>query len=227
MKRPDMNKPLQLDPLAEKLLDRLAGRPECAEIVLGGYFALKHYLDYRTTHDVDAWWRTRPSRATERIIEEAMDAVAADEGLGFAKRVFGDTISFELLRDKKRVFSFQIALRSVELEPPIASPWPPILIETLADNIGAKMNALVDRGAPRDFSDIKRLADAGLVTVEKCWELWRAKNRQPDAQAAKDKVRLHLTALQARRPLETIVDAAERERAGGTRKWFDQEFLRP
>ena len=160
-----MKKPTQLDPLAEKLLDRLSGRPDCAEVVLGGYFALKHYLDYRTTHDIDAWWRTRANQATEQAVEQTMRALALEEGLNYTRRIFGDTASFELLRDQKRIFSFQIAVRSVELEPPVASPWPPILIETLADNVGAKMNALVDQGAPRDFADIKRLTDAGLATV--------------------------------------------------------------
>ena len=155
-----MTKPTQLDPLAEKLLSRLAGKPPSGEIVLGGYFALKHYLDYRQTHDVHAWWRTRASQATESLVDEAMRAIAAENKLDYATRRFGDTVSFELLRDKRRVFSFQIAIRSVELEPPVPSPWPPILIETLADNIGAMMNALVDRGAPRDFTDIKRLVDA-------------------------------------------------------------------
>jgi hypothetical protein len=86
-----MNKPIQLDPLAEKLLARLAGKPECAEIVLGGYFALEHYLDYRQTHDVDAWWRTQANRTTGNTIEEAMRRVASTEALEFSKRLFGDT----------------------------------------------------------------------------------------------------------------------------------------
>jgi hypothetical protein len=89
------------------------------------------------------------------------------------------------------------------------------------------MNALVDRGAPRDFADIKRLADAGLLTVDQCWELWKAKNLESDAGPAKDKVRLHLMALQARRPLESISDAGQRQRASETRDWFDKEFLKP
>jgi hypothetical protein len=222
-----MKKPSQLDPLAEKLLARLSGFPESSEIVLGGYFALKHYLDYRRTHDIDAWWRTRANPTTTSTIEKVMRELAQADGLTFVQRSFGDTVSFELLREGKRVFSFQIAVRSVELEPPTTSPWPPILIETLADNIGAKMNALVDRGAPRDFADIRRITDAGLATIEQCWNFWGKKNHLKDATAAKDKVRLHLTALQARRPLETIADIGERNRAAATRQWFSTEFLKP
>jgi hypothetical protein len=37
------------------------------------------------------------------------------------------------------------------------------------------MMALVARGAPRDFVDIKELVDAGLVSTPRCWELWAAK----------------------------------------------------
>ena len=74
----------------------------------------------------------------------------------------------------RREFSFQIALRSVELEPTLISPWALILIEMLSDNVGAKMNALVDRGAPRDFTDIRKIVSAGLVTTARCWELWQA-----------------------------------------------------
>lgn len=58
-----------------KVLDRLSGKSECAETVLGGYFALKHYLDYRPTHDVHAWWRTRTHHATEQVIETALRAI--------------------------------------------------------------------------------------------------------------------------------------------------------
>jgi len=35
------------------------------------------------------------------------------------------------------------------------------------------MVALVERGAPRDFLDIYTVCQAGLVTLEECWELWR------------------------------------------------------
>lgn len=222
-----MKRPEQLDPLAAMVLDQLAGKAEASEIILGGYFALKHYLDYRATHDVDAWWRTRSSQATETAIEAAMRAVAGGNGLSFQKRSFGDTSSFELLREKSRLFSFQIAIRSVELQPPVLSPWPPILIETLADNIGAKMNALVGRGAPRDFTDIKRVVDAGMMSVADCWKLWQGKNTAAPIDAARANVRFHLAGLETRRPLSTIASASERDRARATRSWFAQEFLRP
>jgi len=220
-----MNKPAAIDPRAVRALSLLAGRPEAAEIVLGGYFALQHYTSYRHTHDIDAWWKTRAVPASEQAIRKAMRQVAAEEGGELRERRFGDTLSFELVRAGKREFSFQIAVRAIGLEEPTASPWPPVLIETIVDNLASKMNALVDRGAPRDFTDIKHAVDEGLVTVAGTWDLWVRKNPGENLDSAKQKVLLHLSGLEGRRPLEAIRDIAERERAQAAREWFKQEFL--
>src|SRR4051794_29229843 len=103
-----MTKPVQIDPRAERVLTLLAGKLEASEIVLGGYFALQHYSDYRRTHDIDAWWKTRANPATEEVIREAMQQLAADEGSELRERRFGETASFELVRGGKKEFSFQI-----------------------------------------------------------------------------------------------------------------------
>src|SRR6266700_950169 len=131
-----------IDPLAQQILEQLSRKAEASDIVLGGYFALQHYASYRPTHDIDAWCIVRATAATERAIHETMQAVADSHGLQLQVRRFGETISFEVLEAGKKRFSFQIAFRSVGLEEPLPSAWPPILIETLADNVGAKMNAL-------------------------------------------------------------------------------------
>jgi hypothetical protein len=222
-----MNKPVTIDVRAEKVLALLAGKLEAGEIVLGGYFALQHYADYRRTHDIDAWWKTRASPAAEQMIREAMQRVADEEGYSLRERKFGETVSFELVKGGRKEFSFQIAVRSVGLEEPVASAWPPVLIETLTDNIASKMSALVDRGAPRDFTDMKHVIAEGFVTVEGAWDLWCRKNPDGALESAKQKVLLQLEALESRRPLESIRDDAERERARETREWFKREFLRP
>lgn len=221
-----MTKPRSLNPLAEEILNRLSAHPEASEIVLGGYFALQHYADYRETHDIDAWWRTRASKAAENAIRTVMADVAAAQGLELHERSFGDTVSFELHRDKVKEFSFQIAVRSIALEEPIASAWPPILIETLHDNVASKMNALVNRGAPRDLLDIKHVVDEGLLSVEDSWALWIKKNPGQTLESAKQNVLLHLKRLEARRPLEAITDPQEREQAHTLRAWYRNTFLK-
>jgi len=218
-------KPASLDPIASEILMALAQESAASEIVLGGYFALKHYVDYRETHDIDAWWRTRASIGGLAAIQNVMSQVAHARGWELRQRSFGDTQSFELLNAGVKIFSFQIALRSVELEPPIASPWAPILIETLADNVGAKMNALVNRGSPRDFTDIARVVEAGLASAGQCWEWWQRKNPQDTISAGKQKVLLQLQSLELRRPLPQIENSVDRQRAATLRQWFRSVFL--
>jgi hypothetical protein len=211
--------------LAQVILEQLAPFPESGEIVLGGYFALRQYVDYRPTHDIDAWWKTRAVPATESAIRTVMERLALAEGIELRERRFGETLSFELHRAGRKHFSFQIAVRSVQLDPPVPSPWSPILMETLADNIGAKMNALVERGAARDFTDIRQAVTSGLCTIQESWNLWKRKNPDESTESAKRKVLIHLTALEARRPLESISEPQERQRAKETREWFRHQFL--
>lgn len=222
---PVAHKPCNLDPLAEKVLDHLTGRSEASEIVLGGYFALQHYIDYRRTHDIDAWWRVGPTTATQRGIAQAMQKVAEATGHELRERRFGETISWELYREGKKRFTFQIAVRSMELEVPIPSAWPPILLETIADNVGAKMNALVERGAARDFLDIAHLTAAKFTSPGECWALWARKNPGGSVDGAKSRVAFHLVTLDSRRPLSSIQDPQERVKAQRTREWFRWEFL--
>ena len=220
-----MTKPLSLHPLAEDILQRLSRFPDASEIVLGGYFALQHYAGYRTTRDIDAWWKSRATRSAEEALRTVMQEVAQASGYELKERSFADTLSLELHRGGVKEFSFQIAVRSVVLEEPVTSAWPPILIETLSDNVGSKMNALVNRGAPRDFLDIRRVVEVELLAAESCWRLWAKKNTGGSIDSAKQKVRFHLVALEGRRPLETIADPAERRNAQETREWFKREFL--
>jgi hypothetical protein len=221
-----MNRPRQLDPLAERTLALLAGRPEAGSIIIGGYLALQHYVDYRVSHDIDAWWAHRAEPAVEALLRQVMQQVASEAKMELQERRFGETLSLELVRDGQQRFSFQIAVRSLGLEDAQPSAWPPLRVETLADNVGAKMNALVNRGAPRDFLDIHAVVEADLLTPARCWELWQAKNPGGAIEAARQNLLLHLAGLEARRPLERIPDHAARERARTVRQWFKDVFLR-
>lgn len=227
-KAPEM--PSQLDPLAKELLTGLQSCKAASHVVLGGYFALKHYCDYRLTHDVDAWW-SEESTASDRkkvraALKEIMGQMASRHRLKLHHRRFGDTESWELERDGKTIFSFQISARTVRLAPYLQSPWPPVRIETLTDNVASKMNALVQRGAPRDFVDIRQLDLAGLMTPSDCWHAWAKKNPDLKLDDARAEVARHLHELELRRPLDTITDAIERERARQTRDWFRTVFLK-
>ncbi len=218
-------KPTSLDPLGDEILKRLSSFPDASEIILRGYFALQHYAPYRTTHDIDAWWKTRASPAAERAIRTVMRDIAREREYELKERSFGETLSFELHKSSRKKFSFQIAVRTVALEDSVPSAWTPILIETLDDNIASKMNALVDRGAPRDFLDIHRVIRDGLASVPSCWDLWSKKNTGESVESAMENVRFHLESLEARRPLGKIRDTEEAERARDTRNWFREEFL--
>jgi predicted nucleotidyltransferase component of viral defense system len=70
-------------------------------------------------------------------------------------------------------FSFQIAARSTRLEEPISAGWVDVPLDSLADLVASKMVALVERGAPRDFLDIYSVCQAGMLSGDECWALWR------------------------------------------------------
>jgi len=116
-------------------------------------------------------------------------------------------------------------LRDIALDNPQSSPWAPILIETLRDNLGSKMNALVNRGAPRDFMDIHMAVKSGLTSGAECWQLWALKNPGQWVSDAKAQTYLNLENLEQRRPLAHIDNPAERARVEAVRDWFREEFL--
>lgn len=216
-------KPEHPDPFAAAFLQRLQDRPEAEQFVLGGGFALKHYLDYRTTADIDAWWRAAPDPGALDAARAAFANVAGRFGYSVRERASGTLTSIEALDGNRKVFSFQVALRDVEIEQPVPSPWGRFPIETMDENVAAKMNALVNRGAPRDFRDIREIVAAGIVTTERCWQLWAAKNPGRDAGEARREVQRLLAGIEARRPLERL-DPAERDRAAELRAWFRTAF---
>ena len=220
-----MDKPENLDPLAEIILARLRQDPASSEIVLGGYFGLQHYLNYRQTHDIDAWWRGRASLPTEQAIRLVMQAVATERGARYRERRFGETLSFEIAEPDGHRMSFQIAVRDIALDAPQDSPWAPIRIESLRDNLASKMNALVNRGAPRDFQDVHKAVDSGLISAAECWRLWSLKNPGQRVADAQGKALLNLEDIEQRRPLEQIADPTARAQAQVVRAWFHRDFL--
>jgi len=221
-------RPAHMPDYAEACLQALAAEGLGEKISLGGAFGLLHYLDYRPTHDVDAWWV--PSATGEDRRQVICVVKATLQSFGQVKtRAWGDVVSVELMREGKTVFSFQIAHRSAQLEPSAPAPWTDVLLDSFADLLASKMVALVERGAPRDFRDVYALCQAGLTTPRECWGLWRRRQQlagsDTDSARARLAVETHLARIAQHRPLTQIADPTKRAEAERVRRWFAQEFL--
>lgn len=215
--------PKNLNPYSRELLEALAGHAEAAEIVIGGGLALSHYLDYRETVDLDAWWRSEPKPVVLAFVADCMQATAARLGLQFRTRQWRETESLELLRGSQKVFSFQISQRTLYLDEAVPAEWVPIWIETLRDNVASKMTALTERGAARDFKDIYELCQHSLISISECWELWRLKNAHRHPADGPGMTLFYLEKIEMLRPLEKI-PLADRARAVDLRTWYRTVF---
>jgi hypothetical protein len=162
-------RPSQVSEYAQACLQALAVSGLGQRLSLGGAFGLAHYHEYRTTHDLDAWWVEPVTGEDRQAIVSLLEETVRTFG-SVRTRAWGDVVSVELMLNQKTVFSFQIAQRSAELQTPITGLWPGGLrVDSLPDLIASKMNALVERGAPRDFRDIYALCWAGVVEIARCW----------------------------------------------------------
>jgi hypothetical protein len=211
-------------------LEALAASPLGAKLSLGGAFALAHYHEFRATHDLDAWWDDTATSQEQQTVVNVVTAALSPFGQVLQRR-HGDVISIELVAQGKTVFSFQIARRSALLHPLQPSPWPPVKLDSLQDLLAAKMTALIERGAPRDFLDIRELCRTSLAAVEDCWRLWHCREsargvRHPDHHAAAEAILLHLSRIERIRPLDKTSDPLARQQAAELRTFFKHEFCR-
>jgi hypothetical protein len=222
------HRPTHLPDYAQACLQALADHGMGKKISLGGALGLLHYLDYRPTHDVDAWWDASATAEDQRQVIQLLETTL--ESFGQVKtRAWGDVVSVELLQEGRGVFSFQVARRSAQLQPSAPAPWTNVLLDSFPDLVASKMVALVERGAPRDFRDIHALCQAGMTTPHECWDLWRRRQRLTDSDTESTRARLaietHLERIAQHRPLARIADSQQRAEAEGVRNWFAEEFL--
>lgn len=221
-------RPANLSNYAEACLQCLADQGLGGRISLGGALGLLHYLDYRPTHDVDAWWEASATAEEQRQVLQVIRTTLEPYG-EIRVRTWGDVVSVELLRERRAVFSFQIARRSAQLEHSMPAPWVNVLLDSFPDLVASKMVALVERGAPRDFRDIYALCRAGLTTPRECWDLWQRRQQlsgsDTDYARARLAVETHLVRIALHRPLEQISDSQQQAEAKQVRAWFTEVFL--
>lgn len=221
--------PSTITPHARPCLEAIAAAGLGRSISIGGAFGLSHYLEYRSTHDVDAWWTETATPDVRRQVVAVVEDVLRRSG-PVRTRSWGEVTSIELAEEGRAVFGVQIADRSVLLKPLEEGPWPGgIRLDSLDDLVASKMVALVERGAPRDFRDIHALCGAGLVEAPGCWHLWASRlaaaGQRADPRRARLAIRSHLARIESARPLAGITDAGQREQAARVRAWFIREFL--
>jgi hypothetical protein len=221
-------RPAHMPDYAAKCLQALAANELGERISLGGALGLLHYLDYRSTYDVDAWWVPSATEEDRRRVIRVVEATLRPFGQ-VKTRTWGDVVSVELMREGRTVFSFQVAHRSAQLEPSAPAPWTDVLLDSFPDLLASKVVALVERGAPRDFRDIYALCQAGLTTPQECWSLWRRRQQlagsDTDSARARLAVETHLARIAQHRPLREIADPTKRAEAKEVRRWFVQELL--
>src|SRR5881628_3982489 len=136
--------PKQVSDFARACLDTLSSSGIGGHLSLGGAFGLAHYLEYRETHDVDAWWIEPISPAQKERVARELEGALSRFG-EVRRRSWGDVLSVELRQQGRTVFSFQIAGRSAQLRAPVPSPWPGgIFVDSFEDLVASKMVALVE-----------------------------------------------------------------------------------
>jgi len=228
MKKIQPQQPSHLSLYAQACLKALVKEKIADRISLGGALGLFHYVDFRPTYDVDAWWSWALTEAQKQEVTRTLETTLAAFGLVHI-RSWGDVVSIELSQDGKKVFSFQIAARSIRLEETISAGWIDVPLDSLTDLTASKMVALIERGAPRDFLDIYTICRAGVVNMSECWALWRRRQTligsDADISRARLAIETHLERIALQRPLDKIADPQQQEQAQQLRDWYLNSFL--
>jgi hypothetical protein len=166
---------------------------------------------------------TRINERSQRLALERsrgiVKSVAADRGLTFTERVTPlDDVTRDatrrqdnLLRPDRRSRYRTRQARSRALAPG-SHRKPP-------------RQQRVDRGAPRDFTDIHAVITANVLSIDEAWAIWQQRNPRLDVEQAKAQVLKHLESIAARRPLDTLA-TKQRDTVGEARRWFREELTR-
>jgi len=217
-----------MPPYAEVCLRALVREGLGESISIGGALGLLYYLDYRATRDVDAWWIEAIGAENRHRVIEVIQTTLAQIG-EVRIRAWGDVVSIELRQAGQTIFSFQLARRSAQLEPPALAPGLGVLLDSFVDLVASKMTALVERGAPRDFRDIFMVCESGLTQPRLCWQWWRLRQIQAGSDANPERaclaIETHLARIERHRPLDHIASAEDQLAAAKLRQWFKRSFI--
>lgn len=214
--------------MAEECL-RALGQSGLGKIIsIGGALGLLHYLDYRVTRDADAWWSDSATGSEKQKVIEVVRQILLSRG-NVHVRSWGDVVSIELEKNGRVIFSFQIARRTARLNESRKAAWVDVLVDSWEDLVAAKMTALIERGAPRDFRDIFAICQAKLASPADCQALWEKRQTlagsDTDRKRARLAIQAHLKRIALHRPIKKIQDEKERSEAAVLRNWFNGEFI--
>jgi len=90
------SRPAYVSDYADACLQALAAQGLGDRISLGGAFGLLHYLDYRPTHDVVAWWVSSATQKDRCRVVKVVEAALRPFGQ-IRRRAWGDVVSVEFL----------------------------------------------------------------------------------------------------------------------------------
>src|SRR5713226_9275569 len=99
-------RPSQVSEYARVCLEALSTGGYGSYLSLGAAFGLKHYFEYRTTHDVDAWWVEPASVEKRQQVIHTLEAALRPYGL-VRTRAWGNVMSVEVQQQNKTIFSFK------------------------------------------------------------------------------------------------------------------------
>src|SRR6266508_4630939 len=100
MKNIQPRQPSHLSPYTRACLDALVKENLADRISLGGAFGLYQYVDYRPTHDVDAWWSESLTEGEKQAVIQVLERTLSDFG-HVRVRAWGDVVSVELSQEDK------------------------------------------------------------------------------------------------------------------------------
>ena len=87
---------------AKVCLDALVQQGLGDKLSISGAFGLLHFIDYRPTNDVDAWWMESVTTEDQRRIISALEEALKPYGQ-IRTRKWGEVVSVELVKDKKNI----------------------------------------------------------------------------------------------------------------------------